>query len=164
MKAAPKSTSLLQVGDAIPSFALQDSQGQTHQLSDYRGKKVVLYFYPKDDTPGCTLEGQQFTQLQPQFQAANTVVFGVSRDSVSSHDKFKCKYGFNFELLSDENEEVCKIFDVIKEKNMYGKITLGIERSTFVIDEQGRLAKEYRKVTADGHAAQVLQDLKTGAS
>lgn len=130
-----------------------------HKLADYAGKKVVLYFYPKDDTPGCTLEGQQFTQLAPQFQQQNTVIFGVSRDSVKSHDKFKCKYGFGFELLSDEKEVLCQMFDVIKEKNMYGKKVMGIERSTFVIGEDGKLLKEYRKVQADGHAAQVLQDL-----
>lgn len=150
----------VQVGSPVPNFALLDSQGQMHKLDDYEGKKVILYFYPKDDTPGCTLEGQQFTQLLPEFEKQNAVVLGVSRDSVKSHDKFKCKYGFNFELLSDEKETLCQTFDVIKEKNMYGKKVMGIERSTFVIDEQGKLLREYRKVTADGHAAQVLQDLK----
>lgn len=130
-----------------------------HKLSDYQGKKVVLYFYPKDDTPGCTLEGQQFSQLAPEFEKHNAVVLGVSRDSVKSHDKFKCKYDFSIELLSDEKEVLCKTFDVIKEKNMYGRKVLGIERSTFVIDEDGKLLREYRKVTADGHASQVLHDL-----
>lgn len=121
---------------------------------------MVLYFYPKDDTPGCTLEGQQFTQLHSEFEKANTLIFGISRDSVKSHDKFKCKYNFGFELLSDEKEEACQLFDVIKEKNMYGKKVMGIERSTFVIDGNGNLVKEYRKVSADGHAAQVLEDIK----
>jgi peroxiredoxin Q/BCP len=157
----PLSNHHLQLGEVVPSLTLQDSQGQDHNLSEFKGKKVVLYFYPKDDTPGCTLEGQQFTQLYPEFQNANTIVFGVSRDSVQSHDKFKCKYGFGFELLSDKDEKACQLFDVIKEKNMYGKMVLGIERSTFVIDENGKLVKEYRKVTADGHAKQVLEDLKT---
>ena len=155
---APQSQ--LPLGSAIPALVLQDSQGKEHNLTEFQGKKVVLYFYPKDDTPGCTLEGQQFTQLHSEFEKANAVVFGVSRDSVKSHDKFKCKYNFGFELLSDEKEEACKAFDVIKEKNMYGKKVMGIERSTFVIDENGKLVKEYRKVTADGHAAQVLEDIK----
>jgi thioredoxin-dependent peroxiredoxin len=151
----------LPVGSEVPPLVLQDSQGKEHNLSEFKGKKVVLYFYPKDDTPGCTLEGQQFTQLHSEFEKNNTLVFGISRDSVKSHDKFKCKYNFGFELLSDEKEEASKLFDVIKEKNMYGKVVMGIERSTFVIDEQGKLVKEYRKVSADGHAAQVLEDLKT---
>lgn len=150
----------LPVGSSIPALVLQDSQGQEHNLREYKGKKVVLYFYPKDDTPGCTLEGQQFTQLHSEFEKANALVFGISRDSVKSHDKFKCKYNFGFELLSDEKEEASKAFDVIKEKNMYGKTVMGIERSTFVIDENGNLVKEYRKVSPDGHAAQVLEDIK----
>ena len=151
----------LQEGQQAPDFIAKDESGAEYQLSKMKGKNVILYFYPKDDTPGCTLEGQQFTQLHSEFEKANTMVFGVSRDSVKSHDKFKCKYNFGFELLSDEKEEACKAFDVIKEKNMYGKIVMGIERSTFVIDENGRLVKEYRKVSPDGHAAQVLQDIKT---
>lgn len=150
----------LQVGSAIPSLILQDSQGNQHDLKAFQGKNVVLYFYPKDDTPGCTLEGQQFSQLQKEFENVNTVVFGVSRDSVKSHDKFKCKYNFGFELLSDEKEEACQLFDVIKEKNMYGKKVMGIERSTFIIGVNGLFVKEYRKVSPDGHAAQVLQDIK----
>lgn len=126
-------------------------------LSNFIGKKIVLYFYPKDDTPGCTLEGHDFTRLKDQFAAANTVVYGISRDSLKSHDKFIQKCGFKIDLISDEDEKLCKIFDVIKEKNMYGKIVLGIERSTFVIDEQQRLMAEFRKVKADGHAEQILQ-------
>ncbi len=106
------------------------------------------------------MEGQQFTQLYPEFKKANALVFGISRDSVQSHDKFKCKYGFGFELLADVDEKACQIFDVIKEKNMYGKKVMGIERSTFILDENGKLAKEYRKVSPDGHAAQVLEDIK----
>ncbi len=156
-----KSRPSLPVGSSIPSLILQDSQGVEHDLTDYHGQKVVLYFYPKDDTPGCTLEGQQFTLLAHEFKNSNAVVFGISRDSVKSHDKFKCKYNFGFELLSDESEMACQLFDVIKEKNMYGKIVMGIERSTFVIDENGNLIKEYRKVSPDGHAAQVLADIKS---
>ncbi len=156
-----KSQQPLQVGSVVPSLALQDSQGLEQNLAHFHGKKVVLYFYPKDDTPGCTLEGQQFTQLGSEFKKANAIVLGISRDSVKSHDKFKCKYNFNFELLSDNQEQACQLFDVIKEKNMYGKKVMGIERSTFVIDEKGLLIKEYRKVTADGHAAQVLADIKS---
>ncbi len=151
--------SSLQLGQIVPTFMLQDSQGNIHNISEYRGKKVVLYFYPKDNTSGCTVEGQQFSQLAEEFRNKNTLIFGVSRDSIKSHLNFKNKYNFNFELLSDEKEEVCRLFDVIKEKNMYGRKVMGIERSTFIIDEAGRLAKEYRKVKADGHAAEVLKDI-----
>ena len=121
---------------------------------------MILYFYPKDDTPGCTLEGQEFTKLHNEFTNLNTVVYGVSRDSVASHCKFIDKYGYSFELLSDEDENLCRIFDVIKEKNMYGKMVMGIERSTFVINEQGRLLAEFRKVQAAGHAEMMLQFIK----
>lgn len=145
----------------IPDFRLASSGDQEFVLSNYKGKKIVLYFYPKDSTPGCTLEGQAFHRLLPEFAKLNTLVFGVSRDSVKSHCKFRDKYGFAFELLSDEDEKVCKLFDVIKEKNMYGRMVLGIERSTFIIDENQNLLKEYRKVKADGHAEEVLQYLKS---
>ncbi len=130
-------------------------------LSDLAGKKVILYFYPKDDTPGCTLEGQEFTKLQKDFTAANTVVYGVSRDSVESHCKFISKYGYQHELLSDKEEMLCQLFDVIKEKNMYGKISMGVERSTFVIDENGNLIGEFRKIRAEGHAEQMLQFVRS---
>lgn len=129
-------------------------------LSDLKGKKIVLYFYPKNDTPGCTLEGQDFNRLRSEYAAQNAVVYGVSKDSVSSHCKFRDKYGFEFELLSDENGRLCDLFDVIKEKNNYGKKYMGIERSTFIIGEDGKLAKEYRKVSAAGHAEAVLNDIK----
>lgn len=117
---------------------------------------MVLYFYPKDNTPGCTLEGQEFDRLYPEFKKHNVEVFGVSRDSVKSHDNFKCKFNFKFELLSDADEKLCKLFDVIKEKNMYGKKVLGIERSTFVINEAGCLVGEFRKIKAPGHAQAML--------
>ncbi len=126
------------------------------KLKDLMGKKFVLYFYPKDSTPGCTLEGQEFSKLYNQFKKWGVQIFGVSRDSVKSHHKFKCKYEFPFELLSDENEELCRAFDVIKEKNMYGKKVMGIERSTFLLDEKGKIIHEWRKVKAEGHAADVL--------
>lgn len=129
-------------------------------LHTFKGKKVVLYFYPKDDTPGCTLEGQQFSALVSEFKKANAVVFGLSRDSVKSHDKFICKYNFKVDLLSDEDEVACQIFSVVKEKNMYGKKVFGIERSTFIFDENLKMTHELRKVQAEGHAEMVLNLLK----
>nr|BFD62841.1 peroxiredoxin [Bdellovibrio sp. HM001] len=150
----------VEMGKKVPNFKIPSSSGETLSLSSLKGKKVVLYFYPKDSTPGCTTEGIEFNELLPQFKKQNTVVFGVSRDSLKSHDKFICKYDFKFELLSDEDEELCKLFDVIKEKNMYGKKVMGIERSTFVIDEDQKLVGEFRKIKAPGHAAEILQFLK----
>jgi len=137
------------------------STGENVRLSDFNGKKVILYFYPKDNTPGCTLEGHAFNRLKPEFSKLNTVILGVSRDNLKSHHNFINKCGFQFDLLSDADEKLCQFFDVIKEKNMYGKKVMGIERSTFIIDEDGTIVKEYRKVQADGHAEQVLEDLKT---
>lgn len=147
------------VGDPVPDFTVASSSGQSLSLKDLKGKKVVLYFYPKDNTPGCTLEGQEFNRLLPQFQKKKAVVFGVSRDSLSSHQKFIDKCGFRFDLLSDEDESLCQLFDVIKEKNMYGRKVMGIERSTFILDEKGKLMAEFRKVKAEGHAAEVLASL-----
>ncbi len=129
------------------------------KLSDYAGKKVALYFYPKDATPGCTTEGHEFTKLKEKFSQINVEIFGVSRDSIKSHEKFKEKQCFNFDLLSDEDEKICQLFGVIKEKNMYGKKVMGIERSTFVIDEEGKLIAEWRKVKAEGHAQEVLEKI-----
>jgi len=145
---------------SAPHFHLKNSVGADVDSLALKGKKIVLYFYPKDDTPGCTLEGQEFNQLLSSFEAANTVVFGISKDDVATHDKFKCKYGFKFELLADVNEELSKKFDVIKEKNMYGKKYMGIERSTFVIDENQNIVAEYRKVSPPGHAQEVLNFVK----
>ena len=151
----------LKIGDMVPSITRAATGGKSLSLSDFKGRKVVLYFYPKDDTPGCTLEGQDFTRLNDQFKAANCEILGVSRDPVASHEKFCSKFAFTFTLLSDEDEQLCKSFDVIKDKNMYGKIVRGIERSTFVIDRDGRLSREWRKVSVDGHAAEVLAHVKS---
>jgi thioredoxin-dependent peroxiredoxin len=129
-------------------------------LADYKGKYLILYFYPKDSTPGCTLEGQDFRDNYAKFKALNAEILGVSRDSLKSHDNFKCKQEFPFELISDTDETLCKAFDVIKMKNMYGKQVLGIERSTFLIDPEGNVAKEWRKVSVKGHCEQVLAALK----
>jgi peroxiredoxin Q/BCP len=148
------------VGKAVSDFQLPATGGKTVSLSELKGKNVVLYFYPKDNTPGCTLEGQDFRDLNAKFKQANTVVLGISRDSVKSHEGFKEKQEFPFDLLSDEQELACKLFDVIKLKNMYGKEVLGVERSTFLIDAKGILRREWRKVKVEGHAAEVLEAAK----
>ena len=148
------------IGKKVPNFQLPATGDQTIKLSALKGQKVVLYFYPKDSTPGCTREGQDFRDQLAKFTRAGAVILGVSRDSVKSHEKFKEKQGFNFELLSDENEELCQLFDVIKEKNMYGKKVIGIERSPFLIDEKGVLQNEWRKVKVPGHVEEVLQAVK----
>ncbi|MFC5474069.1 peroxiredoxin [Paraherbaspirillum soli] len=134
---------------------------KTFTLSDYRGQNVVLYFYPKDNTPGCTTEGIQFRDLYPEFQKHNTQLFGISRDSIRSHDGFKAKLEMPFDLISDPDETLCVMFDVMKMKNMYGKQVRGIERSTFVIDGAGTLVKEWRGVKVPGHVAEVLEFVKT---
>lgn len=150
----------LQTGAAAPDFTLPAHDGRQIRLADLRGRKIVLYFYPKDDTPGCTTEGRDFAALYPEFQAADAEVLGISRDTVQSHCKFAEKYGFPFPLLADVDETACRAYDVIKEKNMYGKKVMGIERSTFVIDRDGRLAHVERKVKVDGHAAAMLELVK----
>ncbi len=144
------------LGKAVPDFALPSTGGDTWRLKDARGEIIAIYFYPRDNTPGCTLEGQQFAQLAPRFKKAGVTILGISRDSLSSHEKFRDKMCFPFALLSDENEKVCKLFDVIREKNMYGRKTTGVERSTFLIDGKGVLKAEWRKVKVDGHAQAVL--------
>lgn len=144
------------IGHAVPDCSLPATSDKTISLSDLRGLRVVLYFYPKDATPGCTLESQQFRDLHAEFAAANTFILGISRDSVKSHEKFKAAQALPFELLSDGEEALCTLFDVIKLKNMYGKQVRGIERSTFLIDEHGVLRQEWRKLKADGHASAVL--------
>ncbi len=145
----------------IPDFELPGTSGKTFRLADYRGKLLVLYFYPKDNTPGCTTEGRDFSQLYPEFQALGCEVFGISRDSVKSHEGFKAKQGLAFELLSDAGETACQLFDVIKLKNLYGKQVRGIERSTFVIDGQGRVVQAWRGVKVPGHARAVLDFVKS---
>jgi thioredoxin-dependent peroxiredoxin len=147
------------IGKVIPNFKSPATSNQLFELSKHKGKRILLYFYPKDNTPGCTTESIEFKELADQFSKQNTLIFGVSCDSVASHEKFKEKYQFPFELISDENEAICKIFDVIKEKNMYGKKYMGIERSTFLIDESGQLIAEWRKVKAKGHAQIILDYL-----
>lgn len=146
---------------AVPEFELPSTGGKTFKLSDYLGKTVIIYFYPKDSTPGCTTQGQQFRDVYAEFQAANTEIFGISRDSLKSHENFKAKFSFPFDLLSDADELACGLFNVMKMKNMYGKQLRGIERSTFVIDAKGILVKEWRGVKADGHANEVLNFVKT---
>lgn len=149
-----------QIGSKVADFKLPSTSGEEFCLSKFKGQKVVIYFYPKDATPGCTLEGHEFTALRSEFKKLGAVVVGVSRDSLKSHLKFKEKQCYKIDLLSDEEEKLCRLFDVIKEKNMYGKKVMGIERSTFVIDEKGKLLCEWRKVKAEGHAKEVLKELK----
>lgn len=130
------------------------------QLKDLRGKHVVIYFYPKDATPGCTREGQDFRDLHAKFRRQNTVILGVSRDSIGSHEKFKAKHEFPFDLISDPDDKLCRKFDVIKEKSLYGRTFQGIERSTFLIDTEGKLRGEWRKVKVAGHAEKVLDAVR----
>ncbi len=148
-------------GQPTPDFTLPATGNQAFSLSAMRGAPLVLYFYPKDNTPGCTDEGMQFRDLHAQFLALKCSIFGISRDSLKSHESFKSKMNFPFELLSDEEEIACKAFDVIKMKNMYGKQVRGIERSTFVIDRDGIVRKEWRGVKVAGHAQDVLNFVKT---
>ncbi|WP_129138967.1 peroxiredoxin [Modicisalibacter coralii] len=144
-------------GQPVPDFTAQATSDTTVTLSALRGKQVVIYFYPKDSTPGCTTEGGDFRDNKAAFDAANTVILGVSRDGLRAHENFKAKQGFNFELISDKDESLCRLFDVIKLKKLYGKEHLGIERSTFLIDANGKLAREWRKVKVKGHVAEVLE-------
>ena len=145
----------------IADFSLPATSGQAFNLSALAGKLVVIYFYPKDSTPGCTTEGQQFRDLYDQFAAVNAIILGISRDSVKSHENFKAKQSFPFELGSDTDEAVCNLFAVMKMKNMYGKQVRGVERSTFVIDRNGVLRREWRGVKVPGHAQEVLDFVKT---
>lgn len=142
-------------------FEVAATSNQRFASAAFRGHRYVIYFYPKDDTPGCTIEGMQFRDLHKEFLKAGVMVFGVSRDSLASHERFKAKMQFPFDLLSDSDESMCRLFDVIKEKNMYGKKVLGIERSTFLIGKDGGIEKEWRGVKADGHAADVLAAVKS---
>ncbi|WP_431080288.1 peroxiredoxin [Pseudomonas thivervalensis] len=144
------------VDQPVTDFEAPATSGQTVSLAALKGKQVVIYFYPKDSTPGCTTEGLGFRDQYAQFQAANTEVFGVSRDSLKSHENFKCKQEFPFELISDKDEAVCQLFDVIKLKKLYGKEYLGVDRSTFLIDKNGVLRQEWRGVKVPGHVDAVL--------
>jgi len=144
----------------VADFKSDATGDQQIRLKDLRGKNVVLYFYPKDSTPGCTTEGRDFSTLHDKFKRARTVILGVSRDSVASHEKFKEKQGFPFDLLSDPDETLCKQFDVIHEKSLYGRKFMGVVRSTFLIDAEGKLRQEWRKVKVKGHAEEVLAAVK----
>jgi thioredoxin-dependent peroxiredoxin len=148
------------IGKKIPDFSLPATGGKDLALSDYAGRKLVVYFYPKDNTPGCTQEGQDFRDLYPEFKKAGAEILGISRDSLKSHEAFREKYGFPFPLLSDAKEQACKLFDVIREKNMYGRKVMGVQRSTFLIDAKGVLCQEWRGVTVKGHATEVLEAVK----
>ncbi len=152
--------SKISMGTAVPDFELPATGNQRVRLSGLKGKNVVLYFYPKDKTPGCTLEGQNFRDAAKQFAKLNTVILGVSRDSIKLHESFKEQEGFSFDLLSDADEEVCKLFDVIQPKIMYGKEVVGVQRSTFLIDKAGMLRQEWRKVKVEGHVDEVLVAVK----
>lgn len=154
-KAAGQPVATPKPGDRVAEFSVETNAGPL-KLSDLRGRKVVLYFYPKDNTPGCTTEGADFATSHPKFRKAGAEVFGVSRDSLKSHGNFKAKMAFPFELISDPHEALCAQFGVMKMKNMYGKQVRGIERSTFVIDEAGKLVREWRGVKVAGHVAEVL--------
>lgn len=149
------------VGQPVPDFEVPSTGDKTFRLSDFKGKNVLIYFYPKDNTPGCTTEGQNFRDNIAFFNQHNTIIVGVSRDSLKKHENFKAKQNFPFDLLSDEDETVCKLFDVIKLKKLYGKEHLGIERSSFLIDEAGILRHEWRKVKVNGHIDEVKEVIST---
>lgn len=147
-------------GLLAPNFTLPGSDGSEHTLSDYKGKKVILYFYPKDNTPGCSKEAESFRDNYDDLLNLNAIVLGVSRDPLTSHDKFITKFNLPFILLSDSQEEVCKLYDVLKEKNLYGKKSIGIERTTFIIDEEGKIERIYRRVKVASHVANIVEYLK----
>ena len=150
----------LKIGAKVKNFDLPATGDKTIKLTELKGRNVVIYFYPKDNTPGCTKESENFRDNIKIFSKLNTIILGVSRDSIKSHENFKSKLDFSFDLLSDSEEKLCHQFDVIKEKNMYGKKVMGIERSTFLIDDQGVLRNEWRKVKVDGHVDEVLDAVK----
>jgi len=146
----------IQIGDKIPNLTVATTRDENFELASLKGKKLVLFFYPKDNTPGCTQEGKDFTEHYEKFQNANTEILGVSRDTIRKHINFIEKFSFPFDLISDTEEELCNAFDVIKEKNMYGKKYMGIERSTFIFNENGVLTHEFRKVKVKTHIEEVL--------
>jgi peroxiredoxin Q/BCP len=150
------------IGKAIPNFSAQATGEQTISLSDFKDQQhLVIYFYPKDSTPGCTIEGQNFRDNIEAFTKEDTAILGVSRDKIKSHENFKAKQSFPFELLSDPDEEICKLFDVIKLKKLYGREYMGVERSTFLIDKKGKLVQEWRKIKVKGHVDEVLKAAQT---
>ena len=148
------------IGQPVPDMELQATDDQVYRLSDHQGKNIILYFYPKDSTPGCTTEGQDFRDSYEEFRKLNTEIIGVSRDTLKSHESFKNKQCLPFDLISDHTEALCKAFDVIHEKNLHGKQYMGIDRSTFIIDKKGVLREEFRGVKVDGHIAHLLQVMK----
>jgi thioredoxin-dependent peroxiredoxin len=150
----------VELSKKVPAFKADATGGGTFSLADARGANLVVYFYPRDSTPGCTREGQDFRDNYGRFKRAATQVVGVSRDSLASHEKFSAKQDFPFPLLSDPDETLCRLFDVIREKNMYGRKVMGIERSTFLIDAAGKLRREWRKVKVDGHVDEVLEAVR----
>lgn len=150
---------MLQIGTKAPDFTLPDQNGKMHSLSDYRGQKVVLYFYPKDMTAGCTKQACGFAELYPQFQEKGAVVLGVSKDSVASHKRFEEKYNLPFTILSDPEKEVIQAYDVWKEKKLYGKVSMGVVRTTYLIDEEGTIIRAFDRVKAADNPAQMLGEL-----
>lgn len=150
----------LDIGSIAPNFELPGDSGQLYQLSDYQGKKIVLYFYPKDNTSGCTTEACDFRDRLRDFNLINAVIFGISKDKPKTHEKFKAKYGLNFPLLSDEDGSVCNLYETWVEKSMYGKKYFGIERSTYLIDEEGIIQRIWRKVKVENHAKEVFKALQ----
>lgn len=150
----------VEMNKKVPAFKVESTNGEMRRLSQFKGQNVVIYFYPKDSTPGCTTEGLDFNAALSKFKRQNTVILGVSRDSIASHNKFIDKQGFKFELLSDPDEELCELFEVMKMKNLYGRKFRGVERSTFIIDEKGVLRREWRKVKVKGHVDEVLDAVK----
>ncbi|MBQ6218072.1 MAG: peroxiredoxin [Erysipelotrichaceae bacterium] len=150
---------MLEIGIKAPEFSLPDQNGQMHSLKDYKGKKVVLYFYPKDMTSGCSKQACRFAELYPQFREKDAVILGVSKDSVSSHKKFEEKFGLPFTILSDPEQEVIKAYDVLKEKSMYGRKYMGVVRSTYLIDEKGKIAKAFGNVKATENPDQMLNEI-----
>ena len=151
----------LTIGKAVPDFEAAATGDKTIKLSELRGKNIIIYFYPKDSTPGCTREGQDFRDNHSKFKRQKCIIFGVSRDSIKSHENFKEKQEFTFDLLSDKEEELCELFSVMKMKNMYGKKVRGIERSTFLIDADGILQHEWRGLKVPGHVDEVLETVKS---
>ena len=151
---------IVEIGKKVSNFKAKSTNENEFNLKDFQDGFIVLYFYPKDNTPGCTQEGIDFSNNYRKFKNLNTEIIGISKDNIKSHENFKKKYKYKFDLISDEDEKICKMFDVIKEKNMYGKKYMGIERSTFIVDKKGKLLKEWRKVKVKGHVEEVLKFIK----